>query len=32
VVPFDLLTRSLGTALGGDADIEEPYTDDEGGG
>jgi Mg2+/Co2+ transporter CorB len=32
VVPFDLLTRSLGTALGGDADIEEPYTDDEAGG
>jgi Mg2+/Co2+ transporter CorB len=28
VVPFDLLTRSLGTALGGDADIEEPYTDE----
>lgn len=31
VVPFDLLTRSMGTALGGDADIEEPYTDDHGG-
>ncbi|WP_254832830.1 CNNM domain-containing protein [Haloglomus salinum] len=29
VVPFDLLTRSMGTALGGDADIEEPYTGDE---
>jgi Mg2+/Co2+ transporter CorB len=28
VVPFDLLTRRLGTALGGDADIEEPYTDE----
>jgi Mg2+/Co2+ transporter CorB len=28
VVPFDLLTRRFGTALGGDADIEEPYTDE----
>jgi CBS domain containing-hemolysin-like protein len=27
VVPFDLLTRGLGTALGGDEEIEEPYTD-----
>ena len=27
VFEFDLATRSLGAAVGGDTDIEEPYTD-----